>query len=196
MICSYPYSFSEYSWSYESNYESQQVLYLWRRGFTWGFHLYLDSAVRFLVVDREPFLNQEEITAARLQVLHQDVLEQPCRRQTWQRHTDRFILTDLPRSTLLMLFMADLISTFVVVPHADLQHAAQAGVGGDVEDVQAVSSERADAVQVSVSTAALTTVKTDAHVSRGSWSGNKTISVKTTASHSVREYNYEKYSSL
>ncbi len=88
--------------------------------------------------------------------------------------------------------MADPIGTFVVVPHADLQHAAQAGVGGDVEDVQAVSSERADAVQVSVSTAALTAVKTDAHVSRGSWRGKK--HGKTTASHSEREYNNEEYS--
>lgn len=63
--------------------------------------------------------------------------------------------------------------TFVVVPHADLEHAAQTGVGGYVEDVQAVSSERADAVQVSVSTAALTAVETDADVSRGSWSEYK-----------------------
>ncbi len=95
MICSHPYLFSEYSWSHESKNESHQVLSLRRRGFTWGFHLYLDSAVRFLVVHREPFLDQEEIPAARLQVLHQDVLEQPRRRQTWQRHTDRFILTDI-----------------------------------------------------------------------------------------------------
>lgn len=56
------------------------------------------------------------------------------------------------------------------MPHADLEHAAQARVCGDVEDVQAVSSERSHAVQVSVSAAAVAAVEADANVSRGTWS--------------------------
>lgn len=65
------------------------------------------------------------------------------------------------------------LCTFVVVPHADFEHAAQARVCGDVEDVQAVSSERSHAVQVSVSAAAVAAVEADANVSRGTWSGYK-----------------------
>lgn len=87
---------------------------------------------------------------------------------------DGFILQSCPAPRRLML--PDLrvcLGTFVVVPHADLEHAAQARVGGDVEDVQAVSSERSHAVQVSVSAAALAPVETDADVSRGTWSRNK-----------------------
>lgn len=53
------------------------------------------------------------------------------------------------------------------MPHADLEHAAQAGIRGDVEDVQAVACEGADPVQVAVPAAALAAVEADANVGRG-----------------------------
>ena len=59
--------------------------------------------------------------------------------------------------------------TFVVVPHADLPHAAQAVRRGDLEHVQAVAAEGPVPVQVPVAAAALSPVQHDAHVCRGSW---------------------------
>lgn len=59
--------------------------------------------------------------------------------------------------------------TFVVMPNADLPQVAKAGVSRDLENVQAVAGESATAVQVSVATAALTTIQTDTHVGSGAW---------------------------
>lgn len=59
--------------------------------------------------------------------------------------------------------------TFVVVPHVDLAHAAQAVRGGDLEHVQAVAAEGSVPVQVPVAAAALRPVQHDAHMRRGTW---------------------------
>lgn len=64
--------------------------------------------------------------------------------------------------------------TFVVVPDADLPHAAQASVAGDVEDVQAVACEGPAAVQVTVAAAALAAVQADADVGGGAWTTRST----------------------
>lgn len=57
--------------------------------------------------------------------------------------------------------------TFVVVPHSYLEQVSQAGVSGDVENIQTVACERPDSVQVTVSAAALAAMETDANVGRG-----------------------------
>ena len=61
--------------------------------------------------------------------------------------------------------------TLVVVPDSYLPQAAQAGVRGDVEDVQRVAGEGALAVQVAVPAAALAAVQADTHVGGGAWGG-------------------------
>lgn len=58
------------------------------------------------------------------------------------------------------------------MPDADLPHAAQAGVGGDVKYVESVACEGCGdgrAVEVPVSAAALAPVQADSYVSRGAW---------------------------
>lgn len=57
--------------------------------------------------------------------------------------------------------------TFVVVPHADLPHAAQAVRGGNLEDVQAVAMESSVPIQVPVAAPAVCPVQHDAHVCCG-----------------------------
>ena len=55
------------------------------------------------------------------------------------------------------------------MPNSHLQHTAQAGVGGDVKDVQAVPCESSAAVQVTVPTAALSAKQADANMGSGAW---------------------------
>lgn len=57
--------------------------------------------------------------------------------------------------------------TFVVMPHADLPHAAQAVWGGNLENVQAVAVEGSVPIQVPVAAAAVRPVQHDAHMSCG-----------------------------
>lgn len=57
--------------------------------------------------------------------------------------------------------------TFVVMPHADLPHAAQAVRGGHLEDVQAVAMESSVPIQVPVAAPAVCPIQHDAHVGRG-----------------------------
>lgn len=59
--------------------------------------------------------------------------------------------------------------TFVVVPHSDLPHAAQAVWGGDLEDVQAVAVEGSVTVQVPVAAPAIHPIQHDTHVGCGTW---------------------------
>lgn len=59
--------------------------------------------------------------------------------------------------------------TFVVMPHADLPHAAQAVRGGNAEDVQAIAVEGSVPVQVPVAAPAICPVQHDAHMCCGAW---------------------------
>lgn len=59
--------------------------------------------------------------------------------------------------------------TFVVVPDADLPDAAQAALGGDLEDVEAVAVERVLPVQVPVAALVVRAVQRDPHVGRRAW---------------------------
>lgn len=59
--------------------------------------------------------------------------------------------------------------TFVVVPHADLPHAAQAVRGGNLEDVQTIAVKGSVPIQVPVATPAVRPIQHDAHMCRGAW---------------------------
>lgn len=65
------------------------------------------------------------------------------------------------------------LRTFVVVPNSCFPDAAQAGVRGDVKDVESVAREGASAVEMAVTAAALPAVQTDAHVRRGAFEGRR-----------------------
>lgn len=53
------------------------------------------------------------------------------------------------------------------MPNAYLPDAAEAGVCGDVEDVESIAREGSFAVKVAVTTAALTSIQTDSNMGCG-----------------------------
>ena len=57
--------------------------------------------------------------------------------------------------------------TFVVMPHSDLLHVAQAVRGGNLEDVQTIAVEDSVPIQVPVATPAVRPIQHDAHVRCG-----------------------------
>lgn len=66
------------------------------------------------------------------------------------------------------------LRTLVVVPNSYFPDIAQAGVCGNVKDVESVARESSSAVEVAVPTAALASVQTDPHMSRGA-SGDREV---------------------
>lgn len=59
------------------------------------------------------------------------------------------------------------ISTLVVMPNPYLPDTAQAGIRGNMKDVESIAGESSPAVEMAVSAAALASIQTDSHMSRG-----------------------------
>lgn len=59
--------------------------------------------------------------------------------------------------------------TFVIVPHTDLPHTAQAVRGGNLKDVQTIAVKGSVPIQVPVATPAICPIQHDAHMCRGAW---------------------------
>lgn len=55
------------------------------------------------------------------------------------------------------------------MPNSYFPDTAQAGIRGNMKDVESVACESSSAVEMAVSAAALTSVQTDSYMSRGAW---------------------------
>lgn len=55
------------------------------------------------------------------------------------------------------------------MPNSYFPDAAQTGIRGNMKDVESIARESSSAVEMAVSTAALTSIQTDSHMSRGAW---------------------------
>lgn len=123
-------------------------------GLTRGLHLHLHMPVRFLVVNSQPLLHQEVVAASCLQIFDQDVLQHPRWGQTWGEDHDG----DHVRFPDQLIRACRELSTLVVVPNPDFPDVAQAGVCGDMKDVEGISREGSPAVKMAVSAAALPSI--------------------------------------
>lgn len=65
------------------------------------------------------------------------------------------------------------------MPDTYFPHTAQAGICGNMEDVESVSCESSSAVKVAVSAAAFTSKQTDSHMSRRAWSDKRSLIILT-----------------
>lgn len=125
-------------------------------GLTRGLHLDLYMPVSFLIVNRQPLLHQEVVAASCLQVFDQDILQHPCWGQTWREDQsisdhNSFIGKQLTEASCKL-------STLVVVPNPYFPDVTQAGVRGDMKDVEGVAGEGSPAVEMTVTTAALASI--------------------------------------
>lgn len=71
------------------------------------------------------------------------------------------------------------IRTLVVMPNSYFPDTAQAGIRGDMKNVESVACECSSAVEMAVSTAALTAIQTDSHMSRCAWRDRERLITST-----------------
>lgn len=76
------------------------------------------------------------------------------------------------------------ISTLVVMPNSYFPDTAQAGIRGNMKDVESVACESSPAVEMAVSAAALTSIQTDSHMSRGAWRERERLIMSTVSTNS------------
>lgn len=66
------------------------------------------------------------------------------------------------------------ISTLVVMPNSYFPDAAQAGVRGDMKDIEGIAWKSTPAVEMAVTTTALASIQTNSHMGRGAWRWTQT----------------------
>lgn len=82
------------------------------------------------------------------------------------------------------------VFTFVVMPNTYFPDIPQAGVRGNVKDVQCIAHKGSPAVEMAMPTAAFTPIQTDSHMSRGAWTDRERLLAQILLTSSTESFIY------